>query len=108
MLVLSRQRDESIMIGDDVEIIIVDVRGDKVRLGITAPKSIPVHRREIYDAIQREKAEKKEPQKQQGQEPQAKKEEKSGEQQKQEPQAKKEEKSGQQQEQETHNQPSEK
>lgn len=58
MLVLSRQRDESIMIGDDVEIIIVDVRGDKVRLGITAPKSIAVHRREIYDAIQREKADK--------------------------------------------------
>ena len=56
MLVLSRQRDESIMIGNDVEITIVDVRGDKVRLGITAPKSIPVHRREIYDAIQREKA----------------------------------------------------
>jgi carbon storage regulator len=57
MLVLSRQRDESIMIGDEVEITIVDVRGDKVRLGITAPKSIPVHRREIYDAIQREKGE---------------------------------------------------
>ena len=65
MLVLSRQRDESIMIGDDVEIIIVDVRGDKVRLGITAPKSIPVHRREIYDAIQREKKEKEESQKKQ-------------------------------------------
>ena len=47
------------MIGDDVEIIIVDVRGDKVRLGITAPKEIPVHRREIYDAIQREKNENK-------------------------------------------------
>ena len=60
MLVLSRQRDESIMIGDDVEIVIVDVRGDKVRLGITAPKQIPVHRREIYDAIQREKAQKAE------------------------------------------------
>jgi carbon storage regulator len=57
------------MIGDNVEIIIVDVRGDKVRLGITAPKDIPVHRREIYDAIQREKAEKKEPQKQQEAEP---------------------------------------
>ena len=56
MLVLSRQKDESIVIGDDVEITIVDVRGDKVRLGITAPKSIPVHRREVYDAIQREKA----------------------------------------------------
>ncbi len=70
MLVLSRQRDESIMIGDDVEIIIVDVRGDKVRLGITAPKSIPVHRREIYDAIQREKKEKEEPQKEQQEKPQ--------------------------------------
>jgi len=55
MLVLSRQKDESIMIGDDVKITIVDVRGDKVRLGITAPKSIAVHREEIYDAIQREK-----------------------------------------------------
>ena len=55
MLVLSRQKDESIMIGDDVEITIVDVRGDKVRLGITAPKSIPVHRMEVYEAIQREK-----------------------------------------------------
>ncbi len=65
MLVLSRQRDESIMIGDNVEIIIVDVRGDKVRLGITAPKEIPVHRREIYDAIQREKKQKKELQEQQ-------------------------------------------
>jgi len=58
MLVLSRQKDESIMIGDEVEVIIVDVRGDKVRLGITAPKKIPVHRKEIYEAIQREKAEK--------------------------------------------------
>jgi carbon storage regulator len=55
MLVLSRQKDESIMIGDEVEITIVDVRGNKVRLGITAPKSVPVHRREVYDAIQREK-----------------------------------------------------
>ncbi len=73
MLVLSRQRDESIMIGDDVEIIIVDVRGDKVRLGITAPKSIPVHRREIYDAIQREKNQKKEPQEEQQQEQQQEK-----------------------------------
>ena len=59
MLVLSRQRDESIMIGDNVEITIVDVRGDKVRLGITCPNEIPVHRREIYDALQREKAEQK-------------------------------------------------
>ena len=62
MLVLSRQKDESIMIGDDVEITIVDVRGDKVRLGITAPREIPVHRREVYDAIQREKSEKSEKQ----------------------------------------------
>ena len=53
MLVLSRQRDESIMIGDDVEIIIVDIRGDKVRLGITAPTEIPVHRKEIYETIKR-------------------------------------------------------
>ena len=59
MLVLSRQRDESIMIGDDVEITIVDVRGDKVRLVINAPRSIAVHRKEIYEAIQREKAQKK-------------------------------------------------
>ena len=55
MLVLSRQKDESIIIGDDVEITIVDVRGDKVRLGINAPRSITVHRKEVYEAIQREK-----------------------------------------------------
>ena len=55
MLVLSRNKDESIIIGDDVEIVIVDVRGDKVRLGITAPREVSVHRKEIYDAIQREK-----------------------------------------------------
>ena len=54
MLVLSRQRDETIMIGDDIEITIVDIRGDKVRIGINAPKSIPVHRKEVYDAIKRE------------------------------------------------------
>ena len=58
MLVLSRQKDETIVIGDDVEITIVDVRGDKVRLGISAPRNISVHRKEIYDAIQREKIEK--------------------------------------------------
>jgi carbon storage regulator len=57
MLVLSRQKDESIMIGDEVEITIVDVRGDKVRLGINAPRNIAVHRKEIYLAIQREKEE---------------------------------------------------
>lgn len=54
MLVLSRQRDETIMIGDDVEITVVDIRGDKVRLGITAPAHIPVHRKEVYEAIRRE------------------------------------------------------
>ena len=54
MLVLSRHRDESIMIGDDIVITIVDIRGDKVRLGIDAPQAIPVHRQEVYDAIQRE------------------------------------------------------
>ena len=58
MLVLSRKKDESIIIGDDVEITIVDVRGDKVRLGINAPRSISVHRKEIYEAIQREKEQK--------------------------------------------------
>ena len=57
MLVLSRQRDETIMIGDDIEITIVDIRGDKVRLGITAPATIPVHRKEVYEAIQRENRE---------------------------------------------------
>ncbi len=54
MLVLSRQRDETIMIGDEIEITVVDIRGDKVRLGITAPSSIPVHRKEVYEAIKRE------------------------------------------------------
>lgn len=54
MLVLSRQRDESIMIGDNVQITVVDIRGDKVRLGIVAPAEIAVHRKEVFDAIQRE------------------------------------------------------
>ncbi|MDR1535349.1 MAG: carbon storage regulator CsrA [Planctomycetota bacterium] len=54
MLVLSRRKDETIMIGDDVEITIVDVRGDAVRLGIRAPRDVSVHRKEIYDAIQAE------------------------------------------------------
>lgn len=54
MLVLSRQRDETIMIGDDIEITVVDIRGDKVRLGINAPTRIAVHRKEVYDAIRAE------------------------------------------------------
>lgn len=54
MLVLSRQRDESIIIGDNIVVTIVDIRGDKVRLGIEAPTEIPVHRREVFEAIQRE------------------------------------------------------
>jgi len=54
MLVLSRQRDETIIIGDEIEITVVDIRGDKVRLGITAPTRIAVHRKEVYEAIKRE------------------------------------------------------
>ena len=54
MLVLSRHRDESIIIGDDVVVTIVDIRGDKVRLGIQAPQDVPVHRQEVYEAIKRE------------------------------------------------------
>jgi carbon storage regulator len=56
MLVLSRQRDESIIIGDNIVITVVDIRGDKVRLGLDAPKEVPVHRREVYEAIQRERS----------------------------------------------------
>jgi len=54
MLVLTRKRDESIMIGDDVRIVVVDVHGDQVKLGIEAPREIPVHREEIYREIQEE------------------------------------------------------
>ena len=54
MLVLSRRKDETIMVGDDIEISIVDIKGDTVRLGIAAPKSVSVHRKEIYEAIQAE------------------------------------------------------
>ncbi|MGV8152601.1 MAG: carbon storage regulator CsrA [Candidatus Nanoarchaeia archaeon] len=55
MLVISRQKDESMIIGDNVVITIVDIRGDKVRLGISAPREVSVHRKEVYDAIQKEK-----------------------------------------------------
>lgn len=54
MLVLSRQRDETIMIGDNIEITVVDIRGEKIRLGINAPTNIAVHRKEVYEAIMRE------------------------------------------------------
>lgn len=57
MLVLSRSQDEEIVIGDEAVVItVVEVRGGKVRLGITAPKDVTVHRREVYDAIQRAKS----------------------------------------------------
>ena len=57
MLVLSRYKDQSIYIGDDIVVTVVDVRGDRVRLGIDAPPNVPVHRREIYEAIKRENLE---------------------------------------------------
>jgi carbon storage regulator len=56
MLVLSRRREEQIIIRDDIVVTVVDIRRDKVRLGIEAPSSVPVHRREVWDAIQRERA----------------------------------------------------
>ena len=59
MLVLSRYRNESIMIGEDIEIMIIDIYGNNVRLGIAAPKSVPVHRREVYEAIQHKKVRQK-------------------------------------------------
>ena len=55
MLVLSRKKNEKIMIGDGIVLTIVEIRGDKVRLGIDAPDEVPVHRQEVYDAINREK-----------------------------------------------------
>ena len=53
MLVLSRKKNESIVINDDITIVVVEIRGDKVRLGVEAPKEVPVHRREVYEAIKR-------------------------------------------------------
>lgn len=54
MLVLTRHRQEAIVIGDDIRISVLDIRGDKVRLGITAPKEVSVHREEVYEQIKRE------------------------------------------------------
>ncbi len=54
MLVLTREKDESIIIGDQIVVTVVDISGDRVRIGIDAPRSIPVHRREVYEAIQAE------------------------------------------------------
>lgn len=56
MLCLSRKKDEKIIIGDNIEIMIIEVRGDTVRLGITAPKDISIHREEVYNKIQKEKS----------------------------------------------------
>lgn len=53
MLVLSRKKNESIVINNDIRIVVVEIRGDKVRLGVEAPREVPVHRREVYEAIQR-------------------------------------------------------
>ncbi len=57
MLVLSRKKDEKIVIGDNISIMVVEIRGDKVRLGIDAPRDVSVHRREVYDAIKRKESE---------------------------------------------------
>jgi carbon storage regulator len=56
MLVLSRKKNESIVINSDIVITVVEIRGDKVRLGIVAPKDVPVHREEVYEAIHGAKA----------------------------------------------------
>ena len=53
MLVLSRKKNESIVVNDEITIVVVEIRGDKVRLGVEAPKNMPVHRQEVYDAIKR-------------------------------------------------------
>ena len=54
MLVLARQRDQTVMIGDDIEVTVVDIRRDKVRLGVNAPRTVSVHRKEVYEAIRKE------------------------------------------------------
>ena len=59
MLVLSRRKDESVMVGDDIKITVVEVYGDKVRLGLEAPASVSIHRKEVHERIQEEKGEAK-------------------------------------------------
>jgi carbon storage regulator len=54
MLVLSRKKDEKIVIGDNITLMVIEIRGDKVRLGIDAPRDVAVHREEVYEAIKRE------------------------------------------------------
>ncbi len=54
MLILTRKKNEVIMINDDITIVVVEIRGDKVRLGVDAPKEVPVHRKEVFDAIKRQ------------------------------------------------------
>lgn len=61
MLVLSRKKNEEIVIGHDIRLTVVEIRGDKVRLGIAAPAAVPVHRSEVYAAIQREREAAKNP-----------------------------------------------
>jgi carbon storage regulator len=61
MLVLSRKKNESIIIDDKITIVVVEIRGDKVRLGVEAPKEVPVHRREVYEAIKRHEADEPQP-----------------------------------------------
>ena len=56
MLVLSRKQDEKIMIGDSITLMVISIQGDKVRLGIDAPKHVSIHREEVYQAIQRSRA----------------------------------------------------
>ena len=53
MLVLSRKKNESVVINEEISVMVVEIRGDKVRLGIEAPKEVSVHRREVFDAIKR-------------------------------------------------------
>ncbi|MCA9236986.1 MAG: carbon storage regulator CsrA [Planctomycetales bacterium] len=66
MLVLSRKKNESIVINDDITIVVVEIRGDKVRLGVEAPKEVPVHRNEVYEAIRRNQPVNAEPPKEAG------------------------------------------